>query len=131
MSHKRKNRKVTFLKKLTVKETIERGQTELEINSTEKLYDYLVSELPNSVDFKDLYNLCFSLFCTLDILPDQLRSLKINKDVLAKTFSKLSITKNIPGYSNEKNWIEQIDGFLNLKNNFPNHEKSRTLIRRN
>ena len=84
--------------------------------------------MPNSVDFKDLYNLCFSLFCTLDILPKNLRSLKINKSVLALTFMKIAGIKNIYDYTNESDWIEHIDSFLRLENNYPNHENARILI---
>lgn len=100
----------------------------IEIESAEKLYDYLILKLTNSVDFSDLYNLCFSLFCTLDILPENLRSLKITKSVLAQTFMKISLTKNISEYTNESDWIEQIGNFLKLENNYPNHEYARILI---
>lgn len=102
--------------------------SESEINSADKLYDYLIRKLPNSVDFKDLYNLCFSLFCTLDVLPENLRSLKVTKDVLAQTFMKIALIKNISECTNESDWIEQIDSFLKTDNNYPNHENARKLI---
>ena len=98
------------------------------MDSAEKLYDYLILKLPNSVDFGDLNNLCFSLFCTLDILPANLRSLKITKSVLALTFVKISVTKNFSEYTNESDWVKQIDSFLKIDNNYPNHENARILL---
>ena len=118
--------------KIMIEQTLTEYEAETlsksEMESAEKLYDYLILKLPNSVDFRDLYNLCFSLFCTLDILPKNLRSLKITKSVLALTFMKISDIKNIYEYTNESDWIEQIDSFLKLENNYPNHENARILL---
>ena len=118
--------------KIMIEQTLTEYEAETlsksEMESAEKLYDYLILKLPNSVDFRDLYNLCFSLFCTLDILPKNLRSLKITKSVLALTFMKISDIKNICEYTNESDWIEQIDSFLKLENNYPNHENARILL---
>lgn len=100
----------------------------VEIESVEKLYNYLNSKLPISVDYKELYNLCFSLFCTLDILPEELRSLKITKGVLTHTFMKIATIKNVAECTTESDWIYQIDNFLKLDNNFPNHENARILL---
>lgn len=102
--------------------------SESEMENAEKLYDYLILKLPSSVNIKDLYNLCFSLFSTLDILPDNLRSLKITKDVLALTFMKISIRKSVSEHKNESDWIKLIDNFLKLENNHPNHANARELI---
>ncbi len=136
--HLRKIGKRFFWKgeRLAEKKMIEQNLTEYEsdtlskseMESAEKLYDYLILKLPNSVDFSDLYNLCFSLFCTLDILPKNLRSLKITKSVLALTFMKIAEIKNISEYTNESDWIEQIDSFLRLENNYPNHENARIIL---
>ena len=128
--HLRKIGKRFFWKgeRLAEKKMIVENISEFEMDSAEKLYDYLISELPNSVDFKDLYNLYFSLFCTLDILPKKLRSLKISKDVLATTFMKIAVTKDIQEYSNKRDWIEQIDKFSNLENKYPNLKSARILI---
>ncbi|WP_299680613.1 hypothetical protein [uncultured Tenacibaculum sp.] len=84
-----------------------------------KLYNFLTLNLPDLVTYKDLYNLCLSLFCSLDILPDHLRNLKIDKDILAIIFNKIS---------KKNNWAEEIDSFLKLENNFPDHEKAKLLI---
>ena len=114
--------------KIDKREKIELNLSKSEIKSAEKLYDYLISKLPDSLDFKDLYNLCFSLFCTLDILPKNLRSLKTTKSVLAITFMKISEIKNITDCANQINWIEQIDSFFKLESNYPNHENVRILL---
>jgi len=136
--HLRKIGKRFFWKgeRLAEKKMIEQNLTELEtqtlseseMDSAEKLYNYLILKLPNSVDYKDLYNLCFSLFCTLDLLPESLRSLKITKGVLALTFMKIAVIKNISEYITERDSIYQIDSFFKLDNNLPNHENARILL---
>ena len=102
--------------------------SEAEIKSAEKLFDYLNQKLSSSVNYEDLHNLYYSLFCTLDILPENLKSLKLTKEVLALTFAKLSTRKNITklvsnnSITDENYWIEQIaismtaDKRPNLKN---------------
>jgi hypothetical protein len=103
------------------------------MNSSEKLYDYLNLELPNSVNYEDLHNLYYTLFCTLDILPDNLKSLKLTKEVLAKTFSKLSSDKNFTKLVSSNNimdenyWIEQI-AISMREDKSPNHGNARILI---
>ncbi|MFI1770148.1 hypothetical protein [Thalassobellus citreus] len=115
--------------------------SESEIESAEKLYEYLNPKLPNSLIYEELYNLYYSLFCTLDILPDKLKSLKLTKEALALTFVKLSTEKNITELFNQSNselitinniqdekyWIEQI-AICMRADKWPNHEKSRILI---
>jgi len=103
------------------------------MNSVEKLYDYLNQKLPSSVNFEDLYNLYYSLFCTLDILPENLKSLKLTKEVLVLTFAKLSSRKNITKLVSKNNimdknyWIEQIAVSMRA-DKWPNHENARILI---
>jgi hypothetical protein len=113
----------------------------LEIESAEKLYDYLNLKLPNSLNYEKLYNLFHSLFCRLDILPENLKSLKLTKEALALTFVKLSTEKNITELLNqysselitindiqdEKYWIEQI-AICMRADKWPNHENARILI---
>jgi len=41
---------------------------------------------------------------------------------------KIAEIKNISEYTNESDWIEQIDSFLRLENNYPNHENARILL---
>ena len=103
------------------------------MNSTEKLYDYLNKKLPSSVNYEDLHNLYYSLFCTLDILPENLKSLKLTKEVLALTFVKLSSIKKITklvsnnNITDENYWIEQI-AISMTEDKQPNHENARILI---
>jgi len=103
------------------------------MNSSDKIFDYLNLKLPNSVNYEDLNNLYYSLFCTLDVLPKNLKSLTLTKEVLAKTFAKLSTEKNITelvsinDVRDEKFWIEQIATFMRA-DKWPNHENARILL---
>jgi len=107
--------------------------TEPEINSFEKFYDYLNLKLPHSMNYDDLYNLYYSLFCSLDILPESLKSLKLTKEVLALTFVKLSTEKNITKLllinhiQDKKYWIEQITICMRA-DKWPNHENASILL---
>ncbi|AXP82998.1 hypothetical protein CJ739_3940 [Mariniflexile rhizosphaerae] len=103
----------------------------VEIESVEKLYNYLNSKLPISVDYKELYNLCFSLFCTLDILPEELRSLKITKGVLTHTFMKIAIIKNVAECTTESDWIDQIDNFLKFSESRKRSDITRNELNKN
>ncbi len=102
--------------------------SEVEIKSSEKLYNYLKLSINQPVNYEDLNNLCFSLFCTLDILPENLQSLKITKGVLAVTFTKIATIKGVNKNRTEKDWHKQIDNYLKLKNNLPNHQNARILL---
>ncbi|PKV48883.1 hypothetical protein ATE84_0899 [Aquimarina sp. MAR_2010_214] len=115
-----------------------------EKDSIEILYNYLNQKLQNSLDYEDLYNLYYSLFCTLDILPKNLQSLKLTKEVLALTFVKLVSKKNIVQPSIENNsqltyfndvtdknhWIEQIKICM-IADKWPNTERARILLETN
>ena len=102
------------------------------MNNVEKLFDYLNHQLPSSVNHNDLLNLHYSLFCTLDILPTNLKYLKLSKEVLAKTFAKLSTTKSITdivsgNITDEYYWIEQI-AINMVRDKGPNYDNARILI---
>ncbi|WP_178991042.1 hypothetical protein [Winogradskyella schleiferi] len=141
--HLRKIGKRFFWKgeRLAEKKMIEQKLAEIETESAEILYDYLNLKLPNSLNYKELYNLYYSLFCTLDILPENLKSLKLTKETLALTFAKLSTVKNISklpnqhsselllisNIQNKKYWIQQIGIFMKA-DKWPNHENARKLI---
>ncbi len=149
--HLRKIGKRFFWKgeRLAEKQMIEQNLTEYEsetlseteIESAEKLYDYLNLKLPNSLNYAELYNLYYSLFCRIDILPKNLKSLKLTKEVLALTFVKLSTEKNITELLNqynselitindiqdEKYWIKQI-AICMKADKWPNHENARILL---
>ena len=102
--------------------------SESEIENAEKLYEYLITRLPSSLETKVLENLCFSLFCTLDILPENFMTMEVNKSVLAVTFRKIAVTKNVSNHEDEIDWIRRIDNFLKSENNFPEIENARRLI---
>lgn len=149
--HLRKIGKRFFWKgeRLAEKKMIEQNMSEFEtqtiseseIESAEKLYEYLNLKLPNSLNYEELYNLYYSLFCTLDILPKNLKSLKLTKEALALIFVKLSTEKNIIELLNqynselitindiqdEKYWIEQI-AICMRADKWPNHENARILL---
>ncbi len=96
------------------------------MESAEKLYNYLDLKLQSSINFEDLNNLCYSLFCTIDFLPENIKTLKITKEVLSRTFSKI-VEKKYNSDKNEKYWIEYIDESLKLGRS-PNLENARILL---
>lgn len=106
--------------------------SESEIYSFEKLYSYLKLKLQKPINYEDLNNLCFSLFCTLDILPENLQSLKITKNVLALIRTEI-LTENLNEFSdlddsiNEEYWIEQI-GKSMINDIWPNIESAKILL---
>jgi len=75
-------------------------------------------------------------------LPENLKTLKLSKGVLAITFSKLAIERNIINFnpnqsiglmfndiSDEKHWIEQIKLHI-IADKWPNKESARILLER-
>ena len=85
------------------------------MENIEKIYKFLNQKLDNPTNINNLY---FSLFCTIEILPKNLNTLNVTKEVLDKVFAQLTIVKNISEFSKsdykENYWIELIDGFLKL-----------------
>ncbi|RBW57528.1 hypothetical protein DS884_10760 [Tenacibaculum sp. E3R01] len=144
--HLRKIGKRFFWKgeRVTEKRIIEKNIYELdikslsesEVNRAEKLYEYLNSELPYSLTFENLHNLYYSLFCSLDILPEYLKSLKLTKEVLAFTFAKLSTRKSITesisndNITDQNYWIEQISISITA-DEWPDYENAKKLIGEN
>jgi len=132
-----------FLKrKNNCNDNISESEVEFEKRSAKTLFIYLSLKLENTVNYEDLFNLCYTLFCTLDILPENLKTLKLSKGVLAITFSKLAIERNIINFnpnqsiglmfndiSDEKNWIEQIKLHI-IADKWPNKESARILLER-
>lgn len=134
-----------FLKrKNNRQDNIAKSKTEFEMHSAKILFNYLNLKLEKTETYEDLYNLYYTLFCTLDILPENLKSLKLSKEVLAMTFVKLVrekeiIKSNTTNNSNdlmfndildEKHWIEQIKTDM-IANKWPNTESARILLERN
>lgn len=90
-----------------------RRYLKLKMKTTQSLYNYLNQKLPNKVNYDDLFNLCYSLFCTIDILPENLQKLAISKEVLGETFAKLASMKEVnsipsENIQNKEHWISQI-----------------------
>ncbi len=92
-----------------------------------RLYKYLNENLRKSVNMADLDNLCFSLFCTTDILPETLQSLEITKEVLAGTFTRIAVDKNSSETGTKNYWISLIDRSLGIGKE-PDMKKARTLL---
>ena len=127
--------------KLIAQKKIEQNSLEFKVNmvsafeiySFEKLFDYLHLKLQKTINYDELNNLCFSLFCTLDILPENLQSLKITKNVLALIYTKF-LTENFNEFSdldtiiNEEYWIEQIRKSM-VKDIWPNIENAKILLK--
>lgn len=127
--------------KLITRKKIEQNSLEFKVNmlsvfeiySFEKLFDYLNLKLQKTINYEDLNNLCFSLFCTLDILPENLQSLKITKNVLALIYTKF-LTENFNEFSdldtiiNEEYWIEQICKSM-INDIWPNIENAKILLK--
>lgn len=112
-----------------------RRYLKLKMKTTETLYNYLNQKLPNAVNYDEFYNLFYALFCTLDILPENLRTLKIKKEVLAHTFAKLATVKTINNSSfedirNEEHWINQIRENM-IKDKWPNIENAIIFLQKN
>ncbi|SNR62397.1 hypothetical protein [Flavobacterium sp. ov086] len=107
--------------------------SEYEIYSFEKLSSYLNLKLQKPINYEDLNNLCYSLFCTVDILPEDLQSLKITKNVLALIRTEILI-ENFNEFSdladsiNEEYWIEQIRQSM-INGIWPNIENARILLK--
>ncbi|REG99001.1 hypothetical protein [Flavobacterium aquicola] len=132
-----------FLKrKNNCQDNISESEAEFEMHSAKPLFSYLSLKLENAVTYEDLFNLCFALFCTLDILPENLKTLKLSKEVLAMTFAKLARERKIINFntnksielmfndiSDEKHWIEQIKVHM-IANKWPNKESARILLER-
>ena len=128
-------------KKKKLKDKISQSKSEFEMQSAETLFNYLNLKLENSVNYEDLYNLCYTLFCTLDILPENLKSLTLSKEVLAMTFVKLVTEKKViksdnknksqksiyKDISDEKHWTEKIRTQM-IADKWPNIESAKMLL---
>lgn len=116
------------------------AETEYEIQSAKTLFSFLNLKLEKDITYEGLFNLCYTLFCTLDILPENLKSLKLSKEVLATTFAKLVSERKIINpntnkssefmfndISDEKHWIEQIKAHM-IADKWPNTESAQILL---
>ncbi len=66
--------------------------------SLKDFFSYLNESLPSDIDYRELSNLCITLFCTVEILPEKFQSLALNKENLATVFSKIAKEKGITTY---------------------------------
>ncbi|KUJ59228.1 hypothetical protein AR687_24225 [Flavobacteriaceae bacterium CRH] len=67
-------------------------------NNTKYLFSYLNECLPSNIEYRELSNLCLTLFCTSSILPERFKLISINKENLAIVFSKIAKERRIPSY---------------------------------
>ena len=94
------------------------------------LYEHISNKNPNGLPFEDAKQLCLLLYCTLDPLPPSIRSNRIGRHELAKTFSRLAAAGEITGCkslsaadleplhcnpSDVKFWNQLIDDLLHKK----------------
>lgn len=77
---------------------MKRLMMEIKMNNSDKLFLYLNEKLQNSIAFEDLFNLFFSLYCTISILPKNMQSFEMTKEVLAEVFAKITREKYKLGY---------------------------------
>lgn len=110
-------------------------------SSTKELFYYLNKSILNNVSYRELSNLCLTLFCTSSILPERFETTIINKEKLALLFSKIAKEKNIVSYPptasfygasfhnthNEGHWLEVMASALKLARE-PNIEEAKSLL---
>jgi len=94
--------------------------------NTEKLYEFLTLKLIKPIKYQDLSDLCFSLFCTIEILPESIKPIKITKETLGLTFEKISFSNNMFEYS-KNYWIKQIEKYMKL-GKYPNLKDAQILL---
>lgn len=109
--------------------------------STKELFYYLNESISNNVTYWELSNLCLTLFCTSNILPERFETTIINKEKLALLFSKIAKEKNIVSYPptapfygasfhdthSEGHWLEVMASVLKLARE-PNVEEAKNLL---
>ncbi len=93
-------------------------------------FSYLNESLSNNVSYRELSNLCITLFCSISILPEKFQSLVLNKENLAIIFSEIAKEKKITPYPpaasfygasfhdshNKGHWLEVMASVLKLAN---------------
>ncbi|KOP36080.1 hypothetical protein AKO67_21995 [Flavobacterium sp. VMW] len=109
--------------------------------NTKELFHYLNQSISNNVTYKELSNLCLTLFCTCSILPERFETTIINKEKLAIIFSEIAKEKNIVSYPStasfygasfhdthsEGHWLEVMASVLKLARE-PNIEEAKNLL---
>lgn len=54
------------------------------------LHDRIAARNPHGITLEDAHQLCLWTFCTLDVLPPELRAEPLDRATLAKIFSRLA-----------------------------------------
>ncbi|MGE6353258.1 hypothetical protein ACQKCJ_05205 [Flavobacterium sp. NPDC079362] len=110
-------------------------------HSAKELFYYLNQSISNNVTYRELSNLCLTLFCTCSILPERFETTIINKEQLAIIFSKIAKERNIVSYPltaslygasfhdthGERHWLEVMASVLKLATE-PNVEEAKNLL---
>ncbi|WP_291285153.1 hypothetical protein [Flavobacterium sp.] len=110
-------------------------------HDTKELFNYLNQSIANNATYRELSNLCLTLFCTCSILPERFETTIINKEKLAKIFSKIAKEKNIVSYPptasfygasfhnthNKGHWLEVMASVLKLARE-PNIKEAKNLL---
>ncbi|WP_438424971.1 hypothetical protein [Aquimarina macrocephali] len=105
-------------------------------------FSYLNQSLPNDIKYRELSNLCLTLFCNISILPEKFQSLELNKENLAIIFSKIAKEKEIPSYPpiaslygasfhnsyDKGHWLEVMASVLKLANEPDAKEAEKLLV---
>ena len=100
------------------------------MDNLEDFFSYLNQSLRDDLSYRELSNLCLTLFCTISILPEKFQSLILNKENLAIIFSEIAKEKKIPSYPptasfygasfhdshNKGHWLEIMASSLKLSN---------------
>lgn len=109
---------------------------------TKEIFHYLIQATSNNVTYKELSNLCLTLFCTSNVLPERFEETIIYKEKLAIIFSKIAEEKNIISYPpiasfygasfhdthSIGHWLEIMASVLKLGRE-PNIEEAKNLLR--
>ncbi|AXT52256.1 hypothetical protein D1818_15935 [Aquimarina sp. BL5] len=112
------------------------------MNNLKDFYDYLNQSLSSNIQYRDLSNLCLTLFCNVSVLPETFQSLKLDKESLANIFSKIAKEKMIPSYPStaslygasfhntydKGHWLEVMASILKMGNEPDTKEAEKLLV---
>lgn len=83
------------------------------------LHDRIAARNPHGLSLQDASQLCLWIFCTLDVLPPDLRSPPLGRSELAETFSQLTreglVNTSDCNISSPAYWNALIDQLLTNK----------------
>jgi hypothetical protein len=112
------------------------------MDNIKDFYSYLNQSLPNDIKYRDLSNLCLTLFCNISVLPETFQSIKLDKENLAIIFSKIAKEKEISSYPStaslygasfhnsydKGHWLEVMASVLKLGNEPDIKEAEKLLV---